>query len=396
MVMFRHNKESGAVSLFVVVFAMLLITIVTISFLRLMLRDQQQASTNDLSQSAYDSAQAGVEDAKRALILYRTVCNGGDVSACNAEQAIVNSTDCNKGLQHVINTASTDEVTIQQQQSAGDTLLNQAYTCVKISLQTDDYLGTLTANSSKIVPLISTGPFSSVIVQWYTTSDSGTAGANIDLAPLPPQQDSGTLKAIWPLLAQSSWPTNRPSLMRTQLMQFGSSFTLDSFDATVNGTSNANTIFLYPTGKTNVADGTQDTVNFSSDVRGVSGGAPQPVHCSGNLSGGGYACSVKLNLPLPVGNSDVSQTRNAYLRLTSLYGATHFRVSMVGTQFNAVQPSIDSTGRANDLYRRVSTRVDLVDTNFPFPDASVNVSGNLCKDFLVTDDSSIFSSACTP
>lgn len=389
MVMVNRRKESGAVSLFIVVFAMLLITVVTLSFLRIMISDQQQASVNDLSKSALDSAQAGIEDGKRALIYYRTICASGDVAGCTAAQNTINSTTCNQGLKNVVNVSNNKEVAVQQSQSVNDVQLNQAYTCVKMQLNTDDYLGTLEANSSKIIPLFSTGTYTSVLLQWFTTDDFGTKGTSVNLEATPPQSDGGASnQQIWPLLAQSSWPTTRPAVMRTQMMQYGNNFTLGNFDGANDGTSDANTLFLYPIGTTGTASNVQDTYAFADrDTRLTATGTPLGTHCTGKLSGGGYACSVTLNLPTPVGNTAGDLTRTAYLRLTGLYKSTHFRISMVGTQFKGVQPSIDSTGRANDQYRRVEDRVDLVNTNLPFPEAALDVSGNLCKNFLVTDTS---------
>ena len=72
------NSQRGAVALFIVIFSALLITTITVTFVRIMIQSQQQAVSNDLSASAMDSALAGVEDAKRAIVMYRTYCaNGG-------------------------------------------------------------------------------------------------------------------------------------------------------------------------------------------------------------------------------------------------------------------------------------------------------------------------------
>lgn len=384
--MANHKKQHGAVSLFIVVFTALLITVITVSFIHIMVLDQQQASTADLSQSAYDSAQAGVEDAKRALLRYQSICDSG--GACAAAATKINSSVCNAGLDGIVDTSGSE---VQVKEDSGGNALNQAYTCVRIQLATADYLGVLQADDSKVIPLVGTSPFDTVQLQWFSSQDLQTGNnSTIDLLP-------GSA-LTQPLLVQSAWQPNRPSIMRSQLMQFGTSFNLSDFnDTNAQGQSNANTLFLYPTGTTGMANSTVDTAAFEArDARKTATGKPLPITCSGNLTGGGYACSVNLILPTPIGGGN----RTAFLRLSALYNKTDYRVTLSNgstpVTFAGVQPQIDSTGRANDLFRRVESRVEMVDTNFPYPDAAVDTTGNFCKDFLITDNTTDYKNNCTP
>lgn len=374
-----NNKQNGAVSLFIVIFTTLLISIITVGFIRIMLSDQRQATASDLSQSAYDSAQAGVEDGKRALLDYQAECAKGKPE-CDAAAAILNAPECNKALKTVINYAPGQEVMIKKD-LADSNVLQQAYTCVKINRLTDDYIGTLGQDGSKLIPLAGVSDFKTVQLEWFNAKD--LTGVAIDRGPIGSS----------PLLSQATWPSNRPSIMRSQLIQFGDGgggFMLADFEyANGSGQSDANTLFLYPS---SIFAGSN---NFTDNVRKVASG-PTNIHCDALLATGGYACKATLNLPNPIGGGQ----RTAYLRLTSLYKKSHYRVTLLDAsgspvKFNGVQPQIDSTGRANDLFRRVQSRVEVVDLNFPYPDAAVDTTDTFCKNFLITDRASDYSNSCT-
>ena len=388
----RHY-QSGAVSLFVVIFAMLLITVVTVSFLRLMVADQQRATNSDLSQSAYDSALAGTEDAKRSLLYFQQICNQQGEAACDAMIADMQSAECNLALQKTgIISATTGEVLVQQ--SSGDQELQQAYTCVLMALQTPDYIGNLAENKSKLIPLIGVSDtVTSVRVEWYSAEDLSSTGSTANAVDLPALPKAS-------LISKDAWPQNRPPVMRTQLMQTGSSFTLADFDTVSGSESNTNTLFLYPTSGVAAASQSFSTDTRKPDANGNPGTkSAAPVRCQSTVTGGMYACKLDMVLPNVIGGGD----RTAFLRLTSFYGSTHFRVSLLDgggsvVKFDAVQPEIDATGRANDLFRRVVSRVDLIDTSFPYPEAAVDLTGDFCKDFAITNDVANYetSAECEP
>jgi Tfp pilus assembly protein PilX len=412
----RRNNQYGAVSLFIVIFTMLLVTVITISFARLMLNDQRQATAADLSQSAYDSAMAGVEDGKRALIYYQKQCSSGsDRGACEDAQRKIQTesgveTDCNVAVSAVLGVTGTDigkEVLIKQDQLGNDTKLNQAYTCVKITLNTPNYLGTLDKDASKMVPLVGVADnngryqYDTVRIEWFNSDDLPVdKSTKLDLPNVSNTDDKTKL-----LTSSDDWGgINRPPVMRAQLIQFSSSndpntgFTLDSF----NRGQNTNTLFLYPS-----SNGVTSDINMGLATRiGQPIKTPTVIKCS---DGSEYACSATIKLPNPE-NGDKTN-RVAYLYLEALYKKANFRVTLIDSSkvgsvndghvdFDSVQPSIDSTGRANDLFRRVVSRVDFMDINFPYPQAAVDVGGDFCKNFSITDASGDYNGSangtCTP
>jgi len=394
------NKQRGSVSLFVVIFAALLITILSVSFVRIMIKDQQQATATDLSQSAYDSAQAGTEDSKRALLRYQNVCSTGTVSDCAVAKAAIISPICNnavKTLNDVVPSGSGSEVKVQtaRESTSGGNSLDQAYTCTKILLDTPDYLGTLSANESRVIPLdaANSKTFDTVQIQWFNSNDLSSAdNTKIGFS------SNTALSSPWISTTGSATNLNKPPILRTQLMQSdysGAGFSLSSFDDfATTSRSNSSTLFFYPNGSSGVANTTatnsKNAALLDTRQNPKTNIVPNPITCSGDIKAGGYSCTVQLKVPKEGDATKVT----SLLRLTPLYVKSNFRVTLLKNNsvvnFNGVQPQIDSTGRANSLYKRLQTRVELVDTNFPYPEAAVDVTGSFCKNFWVTDNAADF------
>lgn len=392
----KSGYDRGGVSIFIVVFTALLVTIVTASFVQIVVRNQQSATYNDLSQSAYDAAMAGVEDAKRALVRLRN-CQNGDDAACNVAELRNKLESGRCDTLGDVGVVTFDPATHEVQ--VGDEKLNQAYTCVKMVLDTDTVEGVLEtsgSNAIKTVPLRGKGAFNRVKISWFSQEDLARgASASVPFVPLtsPPLPQKTTTVG---------WEENRPPILRTQFIQFKKG-EIRASDFTTKGTNNARTAFLYP----NVV-GNPDYNLDSIDARRNPESArnePRSVVCNpSNTQTGvnnGYICSVILELPNPEGGN--KSNREAYLQLQSIYNKAHYEIRLYDgsneVKFDAVQPQVDSTGRASDLFRRVKASIALTDggPDLYMPDAALSVRGNICKDFFITDDSRDFvPGSCQP
>ncbi len=382
----RTARQKGAVSLFIVIFTMLLVTTITISFMQLMMKDQQQATYADLSESAYDSAMAGVEDAKRALLMQQA-CAGQDSTNCNAINAAIESGECTtlSVLSTLLGSAGNSNETLIVQ-AEGDRALEQAYTCVKITENTKDYIGSIEANAAAtLVPLRATGDFNKIVVSWGLNKSGGA----VDL--------DGT--SDLPTRDPSNWPENRPALLRLQLINGGNSFHLSDFDTS----GYSNTLFMRPS-----SNGVANSEFALDGRRGSLASEPRPAACNATTASGAYACQVTIDISPAI----TAGSQAAFLNVAAFYNRMDYKIELLndgGGQtchpanpqvvcFDGVQPEVDSTGRANDLFRRVVSRVELNNT-FNYPLAALETKNNLCKNFSVTtnlDDYRSGSSECKP
>ncbi len=382
---FRAGKvQRGASAIFVVVFASLVLSLIAVSFVGLMVREQARSTDDEQSQGAYDAAMAGIEDGKRVLL----ECTQGSGTQKDAACAAIDPD--NQKCTTVIDAGiagSPDDKEVAVVSSAGSANeLNLAYTCVLVSQNTPDYLGTLAsspagADASVVIPLRATGTFNTVDINWFTEKDATV-----------PQIPSVTTPEL-PSLTSANWPSSQPPVMRVQMMQFEDDKLSEAdFDSGVY----AHTVYLYPAQAASTA-----AIDISAaDQRQAGNANPILVLCTSTYTVSGYACHA--SIALPTGPGITEGGRIAYLRLTGIYNGANYQVKLRNggavVKFNDVQSEIDATGRANDLFRRVKVRVEKVAT-LPYPRATVDITGNLCKTFSVGAAASDYvsgSGSCNP
>lgn len=390
-----RKNQKGGVSIFIVIFTALLLTVATTSFVQLMVRNQQQASTNDLSQSAYDAALAGVEDAKRALVALAK-CEGkkGEDNGCRnlRDQFSTNSQKCEFLGQDMAGYVTFENNEVKVNADGAD--LNQAYTCVKVNTDNPDYRGQLSGDSSgTVVRLKAKEPFDRVKISWFSHEDltSENPLAMLQFPSLTPADPNNP----WPLLSKTAWgssnPVNSaktPPILRAQLIQFKSrNIELDKFD------KDARTAFLYP-----VSSNADIGTSWKTDTRPTGGNTPRYSLCQANITGTDiYHCQATLEIPSLSG----AGTPEIYVQLASIYSATHYSIELLrGTDhvdFSGGQAVVDSTGRAANLFRRISARVSVIPAPLKYPEAALTTKGDLCKNFFITNKESDYTpEACNP
>ncbi len=411
----------------------LLFGVIAAGFITLMVNEMGKSSENNLSQSAYDSAIVGVEDTKTLIKKYNEIMDyynsgGGDYTAGGK---YTNGDDIKTAIESAtlgkcLNFGSLNDTNIPldketpngtavfvKETTAADITTVQAYTCISLDFHPKDYLATLSSeNPIRLIPLQAVGgnnSINSVRISWYSADNLA-------------RQDAKYYNYVDGAIQFSNEASNPPVLVAS-IYQASSNFTLSQFSNTNGSTTNRGILWLIPSKDPTMPFGGTDQdrttiINENALLNSNNHDAGKthtgyPVRCAKKDGSGDettnldYLCSVQIDLPNPIGSR--SNERGTFLLALALpysQPTTDIRVEMskgtgtsawdtssksyVAESFDGVQTVIDSTGRANDVYQRVESRVEFFDSDFPFPDYALTLDGGddnvLLKDFVTTSE----------
>lgn len=421
------KNKKGAAAFYIVAFSTLILVIIATSFAMVIMSEMTRTMNDDLSQSAYDSALAGVEDAKVAFSNYqRCVEAGKNDGQCGRIRNIMANPSCDMVAKILYGDDAPDEIelgTITKSDGNTENVTNQAYTCVKILTELVDYRASLGSKTGKFVETIRAGvadggtnTVNKIKLSWYLVKEKG-------MNPVAWTNVSG-FPAVGDSIAV-------PPTLEVQIVQTAEDFSLSQFDEAVvsggNSQTNRATLYLVPNEGSEGASTTEipeEAVAKTNDHHVLN--TPFQISCNGTFKGEEFVCSVIIDLPDAIGGTVTDAEGNVTARRandTFLISVsipyrdpdTDFALELIcddgsdcdvettgeidgktessgKKMFKNTQIAIESTGRANDLVRRVETRLQTKDSSFgmgeqsPYYALEILGSGSVKKNMTVTDE----------
>lgn len=340
------DKKKGAASFYIVAISTLILVIVVASFATLIVSQMERTSNADLSQSAYDAAMAGVEDAKLAYLNYKNCKAAGYTAAssdytgeglpddkrdaCSYILRYMNNPDCDMVTKMLGRTVNTTEGTAVDEGVRNN--MQQYYTCVKINNQPQDQTKNL---------------------QPYET------------AVFKPVFASGSASEIKKIKVR--WGGN--SKLSVTILQAPSGFNFDDFtfpslDGDTETGTNLGTVFLASGDDGSDESVSEDAVMKSNDKTVTHKEIKNEVR---RIKCGDEECVATISLPNLYGGESIDRANGLFeIAIMSFDGSSKNGESVSISYLNGDdepvsienQFVVDSTGRANDLYKRVKVTLD--------------------------------------
>jgi type II secretory pathway pseudopilin PulG len=329
------KKQSGFVSIIVAAVLMILLSLITIGFTRLMQREQRQALDRQLSTQAFYAAETAVNDV-RAKIQAGTIV-GDEKVGCD----VSNWPDTGLNGRVDVNTPTV------------------TYTCLEYDRTPLDlvFTDTITTNSSRVFP-VETGPaIASVRFKWTGQNGIGTVNPATDSCPTPTE-------------LPATFANNTVPMLRIDLIETPNAGVDITRDDLINRTA---TMYLFPKSTCGSVSGT------FTDYIGDSAGRVVDVRCVPLTTG----CTFDVTLP-DTNNRYIARIKSVYDSVGTLQVTARDTVSNQLELKNA-QVLVDATGKANDVLRRIEVRLSSL-PDYNWPEAVVESSEGLCKLLQVAPD----------
>jgi hypothetical protein len=344
----RRSNQRGMASIVIVAVLVVILTLVSIGFGRLMNRAITNSTDKELSAAASYAAQSGVGDAIKYIQANYDPANP-DIS--------VKKTTCTQ-----LFTDSSSLLFNKQSLSGADN--NVRYTCLTIDPDVKDLVfGSLPAYKSQVIKM--------------TTSPAGAlSGGSLMFSWKDSSGLNTSTVAGNSFYDETYWAShNYAPVLRVTLYPLASSATVID-NAALQSASR--TYFFYP--NTGVAGQpiTPVTYNGASTPQGVGcGNTTDAGFNTGSDNPGDYTCSVIItNLPA---------AGLFYARVTPLYDSSNLRVQGNDSTgnlvlFQGVQAVVDSTAKASTSSKRLQARVDLGGANGSISD-NISPGDNAIPEF---------------
>lgn len=364
----KIKNDDGFASLVVAIVIVLVLSLITTGFAQLMRREQRSALDKQLASQAYYAAESGVNDALKAIQagynIAKTNCGttaGTDVdTSINGNQFLL---DNKVG----INGANT----------------GASYTCLLIRPDplNLDYrpVDTFTPTTAEFVARDSSGnpsPVTSIEVSW-----EDALGNNTFLSS--PSDCSGRSFA-----SAGSLGWSYTGLVNFQLIP------VPNAHVTRDGISTASmTAYLCP--NLGVANQAPGSLGYSANTTGSNNGAIISGNCNTSHSGHAYNCSSVIN-----NLGSLTNQTTFFISIRSIYSRSHVNVTAYNGStkltLTGAQTVIDSTGKAQDVLKRIQVRVPSGNT-YDLPPGTAGAL--ICKQVesypaVATDPDGYFANKC--
>ncbi len=334
----RHSREAGMVAIMTTMILMIVISLIVLGFAQVSRRNERQALDRQLSTQAFYAAETGVNDASEIL-----------KTAIDAGNPVEDKTSCGSTAGAGFY-GSLDPVI--------DDNNNVEYTCLLVDSTPPSLVYSSIGSTGTVIPVTAaSGNIASLRLTWQSKDGTSTPANNC-----PTSAASGTLPAA------SGWGTCGYGVLRFDLVPTaGSTHTLASLQAATM------TTFLIPL---RPAQPTTPSVNYST------GGANNKVAVSCSNTN----CQFTVNFPAP--------SNQYYLRVRSIYRTASIEVEAFSAinaggsvvSLSGTQALVDSTGKAEDVLRRIQVRVPLAGSSSNLlSDYAIQSNEAICKRFSVMD-----------